>query len=128
VLNWPASYTALWGTWTGPLYVLTDNRTYSSAEMFTATLQNNKAAKVVGLHTGGDGCGFVDDSGPVELPHSHLRFQIPNCVRTRADGGDEVAGVEPDLPILQYEGENARGRAQRAVDAIAADAIKAGRH
>jgi len=120
-LHWPAKIWPLWGTWTGPLYVLTDNRTYSAAEMFTAVLQNNHAAKTVGVPTGGDGCGFMNHVEPLELPHSHLRFQIPNCVRMRADGTDEVAGVAPDIPVLPTEQESARARAARALRSISDD-------
>ena len=117
-LHWPAVVAPLWGSWSGPLYVLTDGRTYSAAEMFAAVLQNNGAAKTVGTRTGGDGCGFMDDPGPLTLPHSGLRFRIPNCVRLRADGTDEVAGVGPDLPVLPRDGENARARAMRVIEAV----------
>jgi hypothetical protein len=117
-LHWPAKYTRLWGTWTGPVYVLVSSRTYSSAEMFAAVLQNNHAAKIIGTRTGGDGCGFMDDAPPVTLPHSQLRFRIPNCVRLRADGSDEVAGVSPDLPVLARDGETTRERAYRVLETI----------
>ena len=117
-LHWPAVITPLWGSWRGPLFVLTDNRTYSAAEMFAAVLQNNGAAKIVGMRTGGDGCGFMDDPGPVTLPASKLRFRVPNCVRLRADGTDEVAGVSPDLPVLPTDGENNRARAMRVIDTV----------
>jgi hypothetical protein len=120
-LHWPAQVTSLWGSWTGPLYVLTDNRTYSAAEMFAAVLQNNRAARIVGSQTGGDGCGFMNSPEPVVLPTSGLRFRLPNCVRLRADGTDEVAGVKPDIPVLPAEGENARARAMRIFNELAAD-------
>lgn len=120
-LHWPTTIVPLWGSWTGPLYVLTDSRTYSSAEMFAAVLQNNAAAKTIGTRTGGDGCGFMTDPAPLVLPHSRLRFRVPNCVRMRADGTDEVAGVKPDIPVLPTEGESARARAKRLVDEVVAD-------
>jgi C-terminal processing protease CtpA/Prc len=111
----------MWGTWTGPLYVLTAGRTYSAAEGFAATLQNNHAAKILGSQTGGDGCGFMNGTKPVVLPNSGLRFRLPNCVRIRADGTDEVAGVKPNFPILPKEGEDALARAQRTLDTLYAD-------
>ena len=120
-LHWPAQVASLWGAWTGPLYVLTNNRTYSSAEMFAAVFQNNHAAKIVGVATGGDGCGFMSDPDPVVLPTSGLRFRLPNCVRLRADGTDEVAGVQPDIPIVPAQGESARVHAIRIFDALSAD-------
>ncbi len=120
-LHWPALVAPLWGTWTGPLYLWTDNRTYSAAEMFAAVLQNNHAATILGSRTGGDGCGFMNRTDPLVLPHSGLRFRIPNCVRLRADGTDEVAGISPDLPVVPKEGEDAGVRAKRAIDGLWAD-------
>jgi hypothetical protein len=117
-LHWPTMVTALWGSWDGPLYVLTNNRTYSAAEMFAAVLQNNGAAKVVGTFSGGDSCGFMIAPEPVVLPHSQLRFRVPNCVRLRADGTDEVAGIRPDISVLPTEGETSTMRANRVFDEL----------
>ncbi len=120
-LHWPAMVTSYWGSWSGPLYVLTNSRTYSAAEMFAAVLQNNHAAKIIGGRTGGDGCGFMNSPEPVTLPHSGLRFRVPNCVRIRVDGTDEVAGIQPDIPVLQAAGENSRAFAARVLDQLLAD-------
>ncbi len=120
-LHWPSQVAPLWGRWSGPLYVVTDGRTYSSAEMFTAILRNNEAARTIGSRTGGDGCGFVDSNGQVVLTNSRLRFRVPNCVRLRADGTDEVAGVRPDVPVFPVAGENARARGLRMMQALTAD-------
>ena len=120
-LNWPSEVRSLWGSWTGPLYVLEDSRTYSAAELFASELQNNRAAKLIGSRTGGDGCGFMNDTEPIELPHSHMRFQMPNCVRIRADGTDEVAGVAPDIPVVPMKGESSRKQAARVLRALAND-------
>ena len=46
---------------------------------------------------------------------------MSNCVRLRADGSDEVAGVTPDLPVGQRQGESQRARAARLVSTITAD-------
>lgn len=110
-----------WGAWTGPAYVLTSATSYSSAEMFAARMQDNGIGKTIGTRTGGDGCGFMTEAEPVTLPHSRQRYRIPNCLRLRKDGSDEVAGVAPDLPITPYEGEGERARAARIVVTIAAD-------
>jgi hypothetical protein len=120
VLHWPTQVTTLWGAWTGSVYVLTDNRTYSSAEMFAAVMQNNHVARTIGLRTGGDGCGFMSTPTPLVLPHSQLRFRVPNCVRLRADGTDEVAGVTPDLPVPMADG------AAKVLDVLVGD-LKRGR-
>lgn len=63
----------------------------------------------------------MSDSPPLVLTHSRLRFRVPNCIRLRADGTDEVAGVTPDLPIAPTEGESGRGRAARVLRAVTAD-------
>lgn len=103
------------GAWSDPTYVLSDHRTYSSAEMFSAVMQDNRIAKLIGEHTGGDGCGFMTDAPPVQLVHSRLRFRIANCMRLRADGSNEEAGVTPDLPLEPMESESDRARGERAM-------------
>ncbi len=120
-LAWSTAVQDLYGAWPGPTYVLTDRKTFSAAEMFAATMRDNRVAKIVGAKTGGDGCGFMGDSPPLVLTHSRLRFRVPNCIRLRADGTDEVAGVAPDLPIEPTEGESDRARAARLLQAVAAD-------
>ncbi|HEX3808660.1 MAG TPA: S41 family peptidase [Rhizomicrobium sp.] len=120
-LHWPAMVRDYWGAWTGPVYVLTNHKTYSSAEMFSAVTHDNGIARTVGETTGGDGCGFMTDAEPVVLPHSRLRFRIPNCVRLRADGTDEVAGIAPDLPVLPEEGEDDNVHAWRVLQAVTSD-------
>jgi len=110
-----------WGLWTGPLYVLTDGSTYSSAEMFTAVVQDNHVGKTVGSTTGGDGCGFMSGDIRQTLPHSGLRLRIPDCLRLRADGSNEVSGIAPDIPVLPMDGEDGRQRSERLIEAVSAD-------
>lgn len=114
-----------YGRWTGPTYVIADKRSYSSAEMFAAVMQDNRIGKLVGDRTGGDGCGFMTEDDPIVLHHSRLRFRVPNCMRLRADGTNEEAGVAPDLPVLPTEGESDRARGERALRTIASDAALA---
>jgi hypothetical protein len=117
----PAAVGNDWNSWSGPLYVLVDGKTYSAAEMFAAVIQNNGAGRIIGQRTGQDGCGFMTDTDPIVLPHSKMRFRSPDCVRLRADGTDEVAGITPDLSVQSIEGESERGRAERILTMIAAD-------
>ena len=121
LISWPSQFQKYWGAWTGPVYVLANATSYSSAEMFAARMKDNGVAKLIGARTGGDGCGFVTDGDPVVLPHSRLRFRMPNCIRLRADGTDEVAGVAPDVPITPVEGASQRALANAVVTAISAD-------
>lgn len=50
---------------------------------------------------------------------------IPNCVRLRADGTDEVAGIKVDIEIAPFDGESDRERAARAINAIVLDLQRA---
>jgi len=120
-LAWSSTIENLFGVWSGPTYVVADSRSYSSAEMFVAVMKDNHVARIVGTRTGGDGCGFMVDGPPLVLAHSRLRFRIPNCMRLRADGSDEEAGIAPDFAVLPTEGESDRARAERAVTVIATD-------
>jgi hypothetical protein len=120
-LHWPLAMQRHWGAWSGPVYLLTDAKTYSAAEMFSAVMRDNHVARTVGDTTGRAGCGFMIDAKPVVLAHSRLRFRIPNCVRLRADGSDEVAGIAPDLPVLPIEGESKRAWAMRILTTIGTD-------
>jgi hypothetical protein len=122
-LYWPSIADSLRGAWTGPGYILTDAKTGSAAEMFTALMKDRAIAKTVGTRTFGLGCGFMVYDDPVVLPHSKRAFRIPNCVRLRGDGSDEVAGVAPDLPIAAQPGESARSLAERTLGAIVNDVI-----
>ncbi|ESQ89945.1 S41 family peptidase [Asticcacaulis benevestitus] len=125
-LSMPSGADDMWAMWTGPVYVLTDAKTYSSAEMFTAVMQDNRIGKTVGVKTGGDGCGFMVEKEPLVLAHSRIRVRMSNCIRLRRDGGNEVAGITPDIPVLPTEGEDDRQRAVRALGAIEADTTKNG--
>jgi Peptidase family S41 len=118
---WPSRVDPWRGSWRGRTYVLTNSATYSSAEMFAAMLQNNRAARIVGSRTGGDGCGFAVETDPVTLPSLGMQIRMPNCVRLRANGADEVAGIVPDLPVSARQGQSARARAAEAAAAIATD-------
>jgi hypothetical protein len=120
-LSYASGADEYWALWTGPLYVLTDGSTYSSAEMFSAVVQDNHIGKTVGSTTGGDGCGFMSGDIRQTLPHSGLRLRIPDCLRLRADGSNEVSGIAPDIPVLPMGGEDGRQRSERLIEAVSAD-------
>lgn len=119
------------GVWTGPVIVLVDDETWSAAEQFAALLQDNGAAVVMGTRTGGAGCGHLDDGGgPVVLAHSGAKLRMPNCMRFRKDGSNEVGGVVPDVPtgVRWNDGATMAGRltAARLGEAVAmAEALAA---
>ncbi len=89
--------------WSGPLIVLVDDETWSAAEEFAAILQDNQAAIIIGSRTGGAGCGHTNGGTPTTLKNSKAVLELPDCVRFRADGSNEVDGVIPDvLTGLRY--------------------------
>jgi Peptidase family S41 len=120
-LYWPAIADSWRGAWAGPSYVMTDANTGSAAEMFTALMRDRGIAKTVGTLTFGLGCGFMVYDDPIVLPHSRRAFRIPNCVRLRGDGTDEVAGIAPDFPTRAQPGESARSLAARTLRTIQSD-------
>lgn len=83
-----------------PLFVLIDGETYSSAELFAAQLRDNGAARLVGQRTAGAGCGQRTGGGnALRLPALGLTLTMPDCVRLRADGSNERAGIAPDIIV-----------------------------
>jgi peptidase S41-like protein len=120
-LYWPSKADPMRGAWNGPVYLLTDSGTASAAEMFAARMRDSGIAKTVGVRTLGLGCGSMVENAPLTLPHSRLSVRIPNCVRLRADGTDEVAGIAPDLAVLPTANESPRARAARVLAVIDRD-------
>jgi hypothetical protein len=104
--------------WTGPLLVLVDGDSASSAEWFAAMLQDSKAATILGSPTFGAGCGHVTDTPPVKLAHSGGTVSMPDCYRLRANGDNEVDGVEPDVLIGFREHDALPQRAARLSRAL----------
>jgi hypothetical protein len=120
-IYWPAIASPVLGSWTGAVYAVVDARTASAAEISAALLQDNKVARLVGGKTAGLGCGFMYSGSELTLPRTRLRCRVPNCVRLRADGSNEVAGIKPDVELPSHEGEAEPERAVRYLDAIARD-------
>lgn len=120
----PAQYKYRDGAWSGPLIVLVDQETWSAAEEFAATLQDNQAAMVIGARTGGAGCGHTDGGTPTILAHSGATLQVPDCVRFRRDGSNEVSGILPDIPLAIRANDGPRFKA-RLIEAALPTAVAA---
>lgn len=118
LLFYPGRYSYREGVYKGQLMVLVDAGTWSSAEYFAAMLKDNKAATIVGLPTGGAGCGYTNGGIPTFLKNSGARVKIPDCVRLRADGSNEVEGITPDLLIPWRFTDNAYQRANRFLEVM----------
>ncbi len=117
VLFGPSRYAFEEGVWRGPVVVLVDRRTASAAEGFAAILRDNGAAVVIGERTYGAGCGYTDGGIRHVLPHTGLDVRLPDCVRARADGMNEVEGVTPDVPIA-WDGAGDLERARLVAAAL----------
>jgi len=96
-----------------PLYVAVDGDTWSSAEYFAAILQDNKAATILGEVTGGAGCGYTNGGIPTTLKNSHARVKMPDCVRLRKDGSNEVTGITPDVLVPWSKHDSSYERAEK---------------
>ncbi|MBL8556546.1 MAG: hypothetical protein JNL41_19895 [Phenylobacterium sp.] len=94
-----ARFPAVTALWRGPLVVLGDWNSASSSELFAAMVQDAGAAVVVGSRTFGAGCGHVTRAAPVMLANSGGVVSMPDCVRRRADGSNEVVGIQPDVAV-----------------------------
>ncbi|HEX8292616.1 MAG TPA: S41 family peptidase [Pyrinomonadaceae bacterium] len=116
---YPSRYAYVEGVYTGRLLVLVDRGTASSAEYFTAMLRDNRAATVIGEPTVGAGCGYTNGGIPTVLKNSRARVKIPDCVRVRADGSNEVAGITPDSLIPWRRNDSPFQRVKRVFDVLA---------
>jgi C-terminal processing protease CtpA/Prc len=95
----PIQYPYEEGVWRGPLIVLVNGGTGSAAEQFAAVLQDNHAAVVMGAPTVGAGCGHTNGGTPTTLKNSGGILELPDCARMRADGSNEVMGIQPNVLV-----------------------------
>lgn len=109
----PLKYRFEPGVWDGPVIVLVDGATASASEQMAAMLQDNRAAVILGSPTRGAGCGHANGEIETRLPHSGARLRLPNCARLRADGRNEVSGVDPDVLIGFRDNDGPRRRIAR---------------
>jgi hypothetical protein len=117
-LFYPSRYAYREGIYTEQLMVLVDQGTWSSAEYFAAMLRDNNAATIVGEPTGGAGCGYTNGGIQTFLKNSLARVKIPDCVRLRADGTNEVAGITPDILIPWRPNDSRYQRVKRVFDVL----------
>jgi hypothetical protein len=125
-LSATAEYGAHPRAWNGAVVVLVDEASASATELFAAMLQDARAALVIGAPTLGAGCGWT--MGQYEssrlLDRSRARVMIPDCARLRADGSNEIDGIQPDLLIGFRRADTPRQRAQRLAKALPAVLVR----
>lgn len=118
VFYFPARYDPPEGAYRGRLAVLVDGDTASAAELFAATLQDNRRATIIGAPTFGSGCGYTGGGIAIRLANSRARLHLPDCVRLRADGTNEVEGIVPDVLVPWRAGLSRHQRAARALPVL----------
>lgn len=119
----PYEWTYERGAWDGPLFVLVDRNTASASEQFATLLQANNAAIVIGERTQGAGCGYTWGGVPISLENIGVEVWMPDCVRYRADGQNELAGVEPDIDIGWERKDGDMRRLRKLVAALEAQSF-----
>lgn len=117
-----AQHTYRDGVWDGPVILLADGNTASAAEQFVALLRDNDAAIVLGSRTTGAGCGHTWGGTPTKLANSGATLTVPDCVRYRADGSNEVRGIIPDQ-LIGWRTNDGRAFRARLLEAALPDAI-----
>lgn len=118
VIFYPSRYAHTENLKVLPLYVVVDRETWSAAEYFAALLQDNHAATVVGEVTGGAGCGYTNGGIPAKLKNSGAQLEMPDCVRFRADGSNEVNGITPDVLLAWAEHDSGFQRVKKLLAAL----------
>lgn len=84
---------------TGEVYVLVSPTTFSSAQLFTALLQDNHLGLVVGEPTG-NATSFYGDQLWLDIPHTELRFSMGASWLARPDPTrPDEATLTPDVVV-----------------------------
>lgn len=106
------------GVYRDRLVVLIDARTASSSEAFASMLRDNGAATIVGQPSLGAGCGYSNGGIPVTLKNSGARVRMPDCIRFRADGTNEINGIDPDVTVHWRSNDSPFQKARRTISTI----------
>ena len=85
----------------GKMYILVNGGSFSASCLFSALMQQNKRAIIVGEETGGAYNGTVAGIMPVfKIPHSRLKLRLGLMdIRTPKQIGEDGRGVFPDIEI-----------------------------
>lgn len=106
------------GVYSGKLVVLIDPRTASSSEAFASMLHDNGAATIIGYPSLGAGCGYTNGGIPATLKNSGAKVRMPDCVRFRANGSNEINGITPDIVVPWRQNDSPYQRAKRVTDTL----------
>jgi hypothetical protein len=122
-LFYPSRYHYHEGVYSGPLLILVDENTASAAECFAAMLADSGAASVLGSRTRGAGFGYTNGGIRTVLKNSRAEVRMPDGVRFRRDGKNEVEGITPGMFVPWRANDSACQRAARVLT-ILPDAIR----
>ena len=87
---------------TGNVFVLTNERSFSSAMMFPQYVKDNGIGKIIGVTPANDPSGYGDTVRNY-LPNSHIKTFISKTDFTRVDQDSPDRYVEPDYPCKSGE-------------------------
>jgi C-terminal processing protease CtpA/Prc len=81
-------------------------------------LRDNNAATVIGYPTLGAGCGYTNGGIPTTLKNSGARVRMPDCVRYRLNGTNEINGITPDVWVPWRQNDSPFQRVKRVADVL----------
>jgi hypothetical protein len=86
----------------GKVYLLTDNMTFSSASDLAAMFRDYECGRIIGYETGGLSISFGNIL-TLALKHSGIKFGVSckNFYGPRPRPGDEEHGILPDVPVTE---------------------------
>lgn len=87
------------GVYQGPVFLLANHRSSSATEDLLARHKDSNTALLIGERTNGAGCGYINGGVSLLLPHSKLKVRVPDCVRSLANGENEVGGIDPHIQM-----------------------------
>ena len=106
------------GLYNGPLFIVQDRYSGSATEQFSSLLQLNNVAKIIGEKSYGAGCGYNNGGIEIKLHHIELSVKMPDCVRLRKDGKNEIFGIIPDIELHWNEHTNPHKKGKMVIQAV----------
>ena len=92
----------------GDLYLLTSNKTYSSANLFTAGFKCYNIGTVIGMPTG-EPTMFTGDWLKVEMPNTKIGVAISKRAYILACPQDDLNGISPDILVTESSDDKVKG-------------------
>lgn len=113
-----AVYRSVPGAWHGPVAILINGNTASSAESFAGLLKYRAGAILVGRHSSNCGGGWTLGRRPWTLPNSGMKLYMPDTVDYWPDGANAREGLDPDVPTRWRPRENRALMAKQLLKAL----------